>query len=70
MDDKGYFSSLEQIKEWGQRNGIKPSGRIRSNFPINVTKRQAEAAILSRIFPGAKQTIFLPLWDAGGGMES
>jgi hypothetical protein len=70
MDDNGYFSSLEQISEWDQRNGISPSGRIRSYFPINMTKRQAEAAILSRIFPGAKQTIFLPLWDAGGGMES
>ncbi|KAE9378835.1 hypothetical protein N431DRAFT_148177 [Stipitochalara longipes BDJ] len=65
LDEEGYFSSLEQVHEWDQRNGISPSGRLRSTSPINVSKRQAEAAILSRIFPGARQIIFLPMWDAG-----
>ena len=68
LDEEGYFSSLEQVHEWDQRNGISPSGRMRSASPVNVTKRQEEAAMLSRIFSGARQIMFLPLWDAGGGM--
>jgi hypothetical protein len=69
MDEEGYFSSLEQVNEWKKRNGVGPSGRTRSISPINMTRKQAEAEILSRIFHGARQIIFLPLWDAGGGME-
>jgi hypothetical protein len=70
MDDKGYLSCLEPLNEWEQRNGTNPSGSIRSTSPINVTKKQAEIAILSRIFQDARQIIFLPLWDAGGGTNS
>jgi hypothetical protein len=69
MDEEGYFSSLEQISEWERRSGISPSGKRRSISPINVTKKKAEAATLSYIFHGARQIIFLPLWDAGGGMN-
>ncbi|PMD36870.1 hypothetical protein L207DRAFT_90676 [Hyaloscypha variabilis F] len=65
LDEEGYFSSLEQVRAWDQRNGISPSGRVRSTSPINISKRQEEAAILSRIFPGARQIVFLPLWDVG-----
>jgi hypothetical protein len=67
LDEEGYFSSLEQVRAWDQRNGISPSGRVRSTSPINISKRQEEAAILSRIFPGARQIVFLPLWDVGAG---
>lgn len=70
LDEEGYFSSLEQISEWEQRSGISPSGRTRSVSPINMTKKQGEAAVLSHIFKDARQIIFLPLWDAGGGMLS
>jgi hypothetical protein len=69
MDDEGYFSSLEQVNEWKQRNGVSPSGRMRSTSPMNITRKQTEAEILSRIFHGARQIIFLPLWDAGGGKK-
>lgn len=70
IDDEGYFSSLEQINEWEQRSGISLCRRSRSISPINMTKKKAEAAILSYIFHGARQIIFLPLWDAGGGMDA
>jgi hypothetical protein len=70
LDDGGYFSSLEQISEWGQRNGVSHPGSARSTSPINMTKKQAEADTLSRIFPGARQILFSPLWDASGGVQS
>jgi hypothetical protein len=70
IDDEGYFSSLEQIKQWKRKSGISPSGRRRSMSPINVTQKKAEAAKLSCIFRGARQVMFLPLWDASGGMKS
>ncbi len=70
MDDEGYFSSLEQISEWEQRRGVGHPGRARSTSPFNMTKKLAEAEILSRVFLGARQIIFLPLWDASGGVQS
>jgi hypothetical protein len=69
MDDEGCFSSLEQITEWDQRNGASHPGRAQSTSPINMTKKRAEAEILSRVFLGARQIIFLPLWDASGGVQ-
>jgi hypothetical protein len=69
LDDEGYFSSLEQISGWGQRNGVSHPGRARSTSPINMTKKSAEAEMLSRVFLGARQIIFLPLWDASGGVQ-
>jgi hypothetical protein len=69
LDDGGYFSSLEQISEWEQRNAVSHPGRARSTSPINMTKKRAEAEILSRVFLGARQIIFLPLWDASGGVK-
>jgi hypothetical protein len=70
IDDEGYFSSLEQISEWEQKSGISPSGRTRSISAINMTQKKAEAVMLSHIFHAARQIMFLPLWDAGGGMKS
>jgi hypothetical protein len=67
LDDEGYFSSLEQINEYQETAATSPSGRRRSISPFNATKQVSEAALLSRIFHKAKQIIFLPLWDAGGG---
>jgi hypothetical protein len=61
IDDEGYFSSLEQIREWEKKSGINPSGRKGSISPMNMTKKREEAATLSRIFHGARQIMFLPL---------
>lgn len=44
-----------------------PTGRNRSISPSYATKQAAEAAMLGTIFKKARQIIFLPLWDAGGG---
>ena len=70
IDDDGYFSSLEQVTELQQVASTSPSGRRRSISPVDVTKQNAEAALLSRVFDKARQIIFLPLWDAGGGKLS
>jgi hypothetical protein len=67
FDDSGYFSSLEQINELEQASSTNPLGRRRSIAPVNLTNREAEATMLSKIFHKARQIIFLPLWDAGGG---
>jgi hypothetical protein len=69
LDDEGYFSSLEQIDEYEETAPISPSGRRRSISQFNATKQNSEAALLSRIFRKARQIIFLPLWDAGGGQQ-
>lgn len=66
-DEDGYFSSLEQISDWDTKAERSPSRRGRSISPIDSTKRREEAAILSRFFQDARQIMFLPLWDAGGG---
>jgi hypothetical protein len=70
LDDEGYFSSLEQINEYEETAPVSPSGRRRSISPFNATKQNSEAALLSRIFHKARQIIFLPLWDAGGGQQA
>ena len=69
IDDEGYFSSLEQIHMLQEIAGTSPSGRRRSFSPLNLTKQRAEAVMLSRMFHNARQIIFLPLWDAGGGKQ-
>jgi hypothetical protein len=70
IDDEGYFPSLEQINELEQAVAKSPSGGRRSILPHDVTKQRAEATLLSRVFHKARQIVFLPLWDAGGGMRS
>lgn len=64
IDEEGYFSSLEQMSKLEPTPSISPSGRRGS---VDVTLQRAEANMLSRIFHKARQIIFLPLWDAGGG---
>lgn len=66
IDEDGYFSSLEQVHGETRQVVRKRSSR-RPIRPSNSTKQQAEAALLSRVFRKARQIIFLPLWDAGGG---
>jgi hypothetical protein len=67
IDDEGYFSSLEQINELATSAATSPSGRRRSVPTIDVTRQNTEATMLSKIFHKARQILFLPLWDAGGG---
>jgi len=67
IDDEGYFSSLDQINELANLAAISPSGRRRSVPTLDVTKQNTEATMLSQIFHKARQIMFLPLWDAGGG---
>jgi hypothetical protein len=67
IDQEGYFSSLEQVSDLYESEGISPSGRRISIGSLDVTRQRAEALLLSKIFRGAKQIIFLPLWDAGAG---
>lgn len=43
------------------------SGKSRPVSPSRLTEQRAEAALLAKIFHKARQIIFLPLWDAGGG---
>ena len=68
IDDQGYFSSLEQINDLANSAATSPSGRRRSVPTVDVTKQNTEATMLSQIFHNARQIMFLPLWDAGGGM--
>jgi hypothetical protein len=67
IDDGGYFSSLQQITELASSAATSPSGRRRSIPTVDVTQQNVEATMLSQIFHKARQIIFLPLWDAGGG---
>jgi len=67
IDDKGFFSSLDQINDLERFNMTSPFGSRPSVPASDVTKQMAEATVLSQIFHKARQIIFLPLWDAAGG---
>jgi hypothetical protein len=72
-DEKGYFSSLDQIEDiyndrsragmYERRKSVEPSA-------IDITRQVTEAALLSKVFQNARQIIFLPLWDASAGRLS
>jgi hypothetical protein len=68
IDEKGYFSSLDQDDTNGSPQRTTPMEGKRSIYNIGAdsTRQAAEAAILSKVFQGARQIIFLPLWDASG----
>jgi hypothetical protein len=70
IDDEGYFSSLDQTNESERASSTSPSERRPSISPIGVAAKQAEASLLSQIFHKARQIIFLPLWDTGGGKSN
>jgi hypothetical protein len=53
----------------GTEERSEPSRESSIDLPINMTKKSAEAEKLSRVFLGARQIIFLPLWDASGGVQ-
>lgn len=70
IDDNGYFSSLEQVKDRKKHtpsNGTNPTERPRTSSSFDSTKQEAEATMLAKIFHKARQIIFLPLWDSAGG---
>ncbi|KFY88457.1 hypothetical protein V500_06345 [Pseudogymnoascus sp. VKM F-4518 (FW-2643)] len=68
IDEKGYFSSLDQDDNIGSPQRTTPMEGRRSIYNIGAdsTRQAAEATILSKVFQGARQIIFLPLWDASG----
>lgn len=67
IDDEGYFSSLDQANEAADAaEGTTKLGKPRLPSPSDVTRQQAEASLLVKVFKGARQIIFVPLWDAGG----
>jgi hypothetical protein len=68
IDDEGYFSSIEQVDEIYDGQAAAQSGKRRFRPPCDMTRRKAEADLLSRVFKNAQQIIFLPLWDAGASM--
>jgi signal transduction histidine kinase len=58
IDEKGYFESLEQV-----------NGKNENDAPIQarakaLAKHQADAELMSKVFHGARQIMFIPLWDA------
>lgn len=67
IDDKGFFSSLDQINDLESFERTSPYGSRRSVPADDITKQMAEATVLSQIFHKARQIIFLPLRDATGG---
>lgn len=67
IDAEGFTSSLSLISEW-ENSGITSFSERRHSMSLAALNRErTETAILSQIFPGARQIIFLPLWDAGAG---
>lgn len=64
FDDAGFFSSLEQVEHVQAALKVKASSSQRIEHERNLSEEQAEAALLAEKFPGARQIIFLPLWDA------
>lgn len=45
-------------------NDKKQAGKPRRTAGLQVTQQQAEASLLHKVFDGARQIIFIPLWDA------
>lgn len=74
IDDSGYFSSLEQVKDRkdtasnATNTTERPPARISGSF--DATKQEAEANMLAKVFHKARQIIFLPLWDSAGGRSN
>lgn len=70
VDEDGFFSSLDQANEAAEKLGKPRSShneRSRSVSQLDIARQQAEASLLTKVFKGARQIIFVPLWDAGGG---
>lgn len=67
INDTGLYSSLNQISEWEKRGVSSLSERRKSVSPVEMARYRVEARTLSELFPQARQLMFLPVWDAGGG---
>ncbi|KUJ12833.1 uncharacterized protein LY89DRAFT_622845 [Mollisia scopiformis] len=65
-DEEGYFTSLDQLNGLQETTSSSPPGRRKSVHSVDLAHSRAEATVLSRVFQGARQIVFLPLWDAGG----
>ncbi|RDW78466.1 hypothetical protein BP5796_06318 [Coleophoma crateriformis] len=66
IDQDGFFSSLADGQREAKQTRRRFNSGRRPTGPSDLTKKQAEAAVLSSVFHKARQIIFLPLWDAGG----
>lgn len=72
IDEKGFFSTLEQVNDiYEIGNRPKSSGRRRSiASKAHLTRQKSEAAMLSKVFHKARQVIFLPIWDLAGSKST
>lgn len=70
FDKNGYFSSMEQVSAFYENSNAKSSGRNfnKSSSKFDDARKRAEANLLLKTFCNARQIIFIPIWDAGGGM--
>ena len=68
VDEEGYFSSIEQVRDFHgeEYKNLMEKGSLKSE--VDISKQRAEADLLSKVFEKARQIIFVPLWDAGGSM--
>lgn len=67
IDENGYFSSLDQIDDMNSTTGKSGIYGRRKSFEtsaFDANRQMEEATLLSKVFPNARQIIFLPLWDA------
>jgi hypothetical protein len=69
IDNRGYFSSLDQMDDlYNLDAAIDPDegGSSDPDRTLDLTRQTTEANLLSKVFDKARQIIFLPIWDAGG----
>ena len=67
FDEDGYFLSLEQVIEMFNPDTLKTFEEPNLRSTVYLAGQRDEASLLSKAFPKARQVIFLPVWDAGGG---
>jgi hypothetical protein len=49
-----------------ERDQVSQPGTKKSLQLVDATRQRVEANLLARVFKGARQIVFLPLWDVGG----
>ncbi len=64
FDDTGYFSSLEQVEDYGMRDKSNKANRRRVDVNKRLSEEKAEGTLLKVTFEKARQIVFLPMWDA------
>lgn len=65
IEDDSYFRSLEQAKAHYNSPASSPAELRRQQVDA---RQKTEADMLARTFEKCRQIMFLPLWDAAGGM--